>query len=165
MRNKWACVEPMRAFRAAEVSVSGGEARFVAAAGEANQLGVTWDETNFTFLDSAPLVAGAGCAPAPGGAVACRAQIARVDLGDGDDRAQVAPTIAGLVPQSRNGLVLDGGPGSDVLSGGGTLVGGAGNDALGPGVRQLKTRLFRGPTAYRTSSPPRPTPPPRRRRR
>jgi Ca2+-binding RTX toxin-like protein len=104
------------------------EARYVAAPGETNELTITIDG-GFVFRDRVPIAAGPGCTPRPDGAVVCDAYDGRAALGDGDDAAYAG------VPRTRfgdypAGFALEGGPGSDVLWGGGRLHGGAGDDEL-----------------------------------
>jgi hypothetical protein len=104
------------------------EARFTAAPGETNELSVTVDG-GFVFRDRVPIAAGAGCTARPDGAVVCDAYEGLAALGDGDDsaNADVPRTRFGDFPA---GFMVEGGPGSDVLEGGGRLHGGPGDDRL-----------------------------------
>jgi hypothetical protein len=71
---------------AASVSVEGRTLRVTAAAGEANALTISGSTVTDT---GAPLTAGPGCAPAPGGATCLPTTGAFVDAGDGDDLVDV----------------------------------------------------------------------------
>jgi hypothetical protein len=98
-------------------------AHYVATPGEANTLRVEHSFQSFAFYDRVPVTAGHGCTPRADGAVVCAAYVATVDLGDGDDLALADVEQVGA-------LDLTGGPGVDVLSGGGGLRGGPGDDVL-----------------------------------
>jgi hypothetical protein len=72
---------------AATVSADGSTLQVLAAAGELNRLAIH----GLTVTDAgAPLIAGSGCAPAPGGATCAATTGAFVDAGDGDDVVDVA---------------------------------------------------------------------------
>lgn len=89
----------------------GGAVTYVAANGVSNQLTVSFDGANYTFIDATDLISADGTVCTGGGAVGaaatCPAVVTSisVDLGDRDDRITVASTA---VPTS-----LTGGPGDD----------------------------------------------------
>lgn len=103
---------------------------FTAAAGEINDVTVTQQGQDYRLADAgAPVTAGAGCRPDGDHAAVCtvaqQLQSLRLELLDGDDRAQL---IAGAVAL--------GGDGEDALFGG-TGIGGPGNDTIGgPGAHE-----------------------------
>ena len=93
-------------------------ASYEAAAGESNDLTVTRDRSGLTFGDArAAVQAGRGCVQLDPHRARCAIDDARVNLGDGDDRAR---TPVGF---------LDGGEGADVLDGAWS-AGGAGDDVV-----------------------------------
>src|SRR3712207_1732423 len=65
-------------------------ARYTAAPGETNDLVIEQTRNVFVFRDAAGIQAGDGCTAAADGAVACRADGAHVDVGDGDDLVRSA---------------------------------------------------------------------------
>ena len=134
----------------ATVTTGGGEVRLSAPAGETNDVSVAKVGTNYVLTDlGAPLTAGAGCAPVTANSASCPdvgVQTINVFLNDGNDKALVADSVAGVSVQ------LDGSSGNDTLIGGqktdDALVGDgsvAGNDMLTG--RSGNDRLFGGPGA------------------
>jgi hypothetical protein len=114
---------------AGTASVAGATITFTAAAGETNQLGLTYsaDAGTYSFHDNtAPVAAGPGCRAIGTDEAACPAagvsQVA-VDLGDGDDTG----ASPGPYPAP---VTVHGGPGADDLSGSGTQAGDDGRDRL-----------------------------------
>jgi hypothetical protein len=119
------------AAQAGTASIDGATARFIAAPGEANQLGVEYspDLGAYTFRDTgAPVSAGPGCTVSGGEARCPAAGLTAVDveLGDRDDAGSATPPFP--LP-----LVVHGGPGKDDLDGVGSLFGDAGADQLNAG--------------------------------
>ena len=145
--------------RAATLAVQDGVIRYVAVAGEANDVsmypdGMTSDSVR--VLDAGTVDLGAGCirfAAGPDGPTVAPSyecvgvtRGAEVELSDGNDRAEIVVpghdvlNIRGgegndsiASGEQSDPAVLDGGPGDDELQGGGgndTLTGGAGNDSL-----------------------------------
>jgi Ca2+-binding RTX toxin-like protein len=102
---------------------------FAAAAGEHNDVKLTFASGTFTVTDAeAPVTAGVGCAPS-GAGVTCAAAAPKkvvVDAGDQDDRVVLGPLDA-------TAQLVNGGPGDDYLVGTvgpETLDGGAGDDLI-----------------------------------
>ena len=123
--------------RAATVSVDGDVLRVNAAPGEGNQISVGPSESGLTVSDgwsTESLSLGAGCSSLEWGEPVCSgASRVVIDLGDGDDRAEVTAPIP---------VELRGGEGNDELTGGEAndrLDGGPGDDRLtgGPGNDRL----------------------------
>lgn len=113
---------------------------FTAAPGEANDVTLRFSPEELRVTDAgAPLVVGGGCRSIGAHDAVCPDLIPDVELGDGDDRAQ----LLGELYLAE----VDAGPGDDVVIGGGgtdeltagpgadTLLGGSGNDDLFDGVR------------------------------
>ena len=92
--------------RAATVSADGSTMRVEAAPGEQNQL--TIGASTVTDL-GAPMTAGPGCSPAPGGAACLPTTGAFVDAGDGDDSIDVRNEITDSVwcGRGRDTVVAD----------------------------------------------------------
>jgi len=134
---------------AATASVSGSTLEFRAAAGEANELTVTFQNGAYQVRDTAVGVnPGAGCFPSGLDGVACPAGgISRLsaELGDMGDAVSIVPELAAqihggegadTVTASGAADILLGGPGNDVVNGaegGDTLDGGDGDDILDGG--------------------------------
>ena len=114
---------------AATVSVEGDALRVVAAAGEANQLGVAQGATGSSFRVTdfgAPLTAGPGCTGAADGSIECAvpfggSALARieVDAGDLDDSVDVQAELAARLLGGDGNDELLGGGGADFADGGG----------------------------------------------
>jgi Ca2+-binding RTX toxin-like protein len=100
-------------------------AHYTAARVEENDLSVDFDGGETVFRDRVPIAAGRGCTARADGSVACVATETRADLGDGDDSGRGRLLLSG-----NPAIRIAGGTGSDVLSGGGTLSGGPGDDLL-----------------------------------
>jgi Ca2+-binding RTX toxin-like protein len=99
---------------------------YTAAPGERNRIVVAADSASpptIVLRDTgARVVPGEGCSPIDAQTVTCKAYTARIDAGDEDDTV-TTPTTAFTV-------VARGGDGADVLTGGGFLSGGPGDDVL-----------------------------------
>jgi len=117
---------------ASAATVSAGTAFvYSAAASESNDLTLTSDGSRLTFSDSgAPVTAMSGCSSTGAHTAVCDVPLGstpsvEIDLGDGDDRAEISG-----VP----GAVVNGGTGHDALSASGpapvTLNGDGGDDVL-----------------------------------
>jgi hypothetical protein len=112
---------------AGSASVVAGTLTYTAAAGEANQLDVSYRDSDGVYFvtDAAGVSAGPGCTQESGTAASCAGSSVTgvaIDLGDGADKGSAGPF---KVP-----MVMHGGPGNDDLSGGGTFFGDAGDDYL-----------------------------------
>ena len=117
--------------RAGEVHVAGDRVVFTAAAGEANRVLAEFGRSGLAVTDDgAPLTAGPGCTPSGTSGAVCPAGPVTLDLRDGDDHAELrCPFEDGLC----GGGTLLGGPGNDELTGEDrtdVIDGGAGNDTL-----------------------------------
>jgi hypothetical protein len=118
--------------RAAQVSKSGSQIHYAAAAGETNTLTVSTDAFNNIFTDSAGVTAGSGCVADPADPHVARCPKAGttvivMDLEDMDDEV----TVTGV---DFIGLLERGGQGADTLRGSdgsatSTLIGGDGTDS------------------------------------
>lgn len=119
-------VQPDRTYSTAWIA-------FVADPGERNDVFVVRDSDGSWVLrdNGAPLTVGAGCVALDAGSARCTppadaAVHVTVDAGDGDDHVHV--------PDRNLGVQVDAGAGDDVVIGGGTLIGGDGNDTLTGGA-------------------------------
>ena len=100
------------------------EIRFQAAPGEVNDVELRHVGDGTSIADAgAVLTAGDGCVADGAHAAICERGVARVALGDGDDRSA-------LLGAPRGGDAADGGDGSDRVSGFPTATGGVGADTV-----------------------------------
>lgn len=122
---------------AAHVTSAAGTIRYEAEGGEANNLRISSDGTNYVFVDSgAPVLLGFGACQGNVCPVTGIGQI-RITLDDGNDHLTIDDSVSSLAPAPGvPRIVADGGTGADVLTGGAgreELAGGPDNDTLSGG--------------------------------
>jgi Ca2+-binding RTX toxin-like protein len=129
---------------AGTASVSGSQLRYLAGAGQSNDVGIAYSSPGvYALLDNSGVTPGPGCTASSSTAVVCTLGAGTpsiaVDLGDGsDDIVVTGPTPASILGGPGNDEII-GGEGSDRLfgaAGADSLTGNGGDDTMmgGPGT-------------------------------